>query len=155
MPRAIDFHVHPAFPEVARMLAGEPEEMRNFFRGDVLMESLEATAERFKGLDVLAVLLGTAVETTTGIAPLSNDLVAESVRRWPDVFVGFAGVDPWKGPDAIREAERAAGDLGLKGLKFHPGRQQFFPDDQRFDALFEKAQALGLICLFHTGMMAA
>ena len=155
MPRAIDFHVHPATPEVAQMLAGSADEMRAFFRSDVLMEPIEATAERFQSLDVLGVLLGTDVETTTGIPPLSNDFVADCVRRWPDVFVGFAGVDPWKGPDAIRELERGVTELGLKGLKFHPGRQQFFPDDQRFSQLFEKAAELGAICLFHTGMMAA
>ena len=137
------------------MLAGSADEMHSFFRGDVLMESLEATAERFQRLDLMAVLLGTDVETTTGLAPLSNDLVAEAVRRWPDVFVGFAGIDPWKGPAAIEETERCIGELGMCGLKFHPGRQAFFPDDRRFYPLFERAAELGAIALFHTGMMAA
>src|SRR5438105_10741647 len=119
MPRAIDFHVHPASLEVAAMLAGPPEQLSAFFRSDVLVESLAATAERYRALDVLGVLLGTDVQTTTGHAPLSNDLVADAVRRWPDVFVGFGGIDPWKGNDAIVEAERCIIELGLKGLKFH------------------------------------
>jgi predicted TIM-barrel fold metal-dependent hydrolase len=155
VPRAIDFHVHPALPEVSAMLAGTPEEMRAFFRSDVLVESLEATAARYKALGVMGVLLGTDVQTTTGLAPLPNDLVADAVRRWPDVFVGFAGVDPWKGHEAIEEAERCMRELGLRGLKLHPGRQAFFPDDRRFYPLWEKAAELGAIALFHTGMMAA
>jgi uncharacterized protein len=155
MARGIDFHVHPATTEVAAMLAGSPDEMRSFFRSDVLTEPLEATAARFEKLDLMAVLLGTDVETTTGIPPLSNDLVADAVRRWPHVFVGFGGIDPWKGHEAVREAERCLTELGLRGLKFHPGRQAFFPDDTRFSALFERAAELGGIALFHTGMMAA
>lgn len=31
-------------------------------------------------------------------------------------FIGFAGVDPHKGIDAVRELEHAVRDLGLKGL---------------------------------------
>ncbi len=155
MPRAIDFHVHPATPEVAAMLAGTAEEMRRFFRSDVLMEPLEQTAERYRRLGIQGVLLGTDVETTTGLAPLSNDLVADAARRWPDVFVGFAGIDPWKGNEAIAEVERCVRELGLRGLKLHPGRQAFFPDDPRFYPLWEKAAELGAIALFHTGMMAA
>ena len=45
----------------------------------------------------MAVLLGIDAETTTGIPAVSNDYVADAVRRYPDVFVGFASVDPWKG----------------------------------------------------------
>jgi uncharacterized protein len=45
--------------------------------------------------------------------------------------------------------------LGLRGAKFHPGRQRFLPADPQFDVLWEAASALGAICLFHTGMMAA
>lgn len=155
MPRAIDFHVHPATSEVAAMLAGSPEEMRAFFRSDVLVESLEMTAERYRRLDLVGVLLGTDVQTTTGLAPFPNDVIAQAVRRWPDVFVGFAGIDPWKGQEAIEEAQRCVRELGLRGLKFHPGRQAFFPDDRRFYPLYEMAAELGAIALFHTGMMAA
>src|SRR4051794_11570195 len=113
MPRAIDFHVHLANPETAAMLAGEPAELRAFFRSDVLMESLEATAERYRALDPLAVLRNADGETTPGIPPIPNDHIAEAVRRWPDTFVGFAGIDPWKGLEAVAEVERSLTELGL------------------------------------------
>jgi len=71
------------------------------------------------------------------------------------VLVGFAGIDPWKGELAIRELERSLKVLGLKGAKFHPGRQEFYPNDRRFYPLFETASSLGAPVLFHTGMMAA
>jgi uncharacterized protein len=71
------------------------------------------------------------------------------------VFLGFAGIDPWKGDLAVRELERSVRELGLKGAKFHPGRQEFYPNDRRFAELFETAASLNAPVLFHTGMMAA
>jgi len=63
--------------------------------------------------------------------------------------MGFGSVDPYD-DGALDELQRV-GDLGLPGLKFHPMMQQFDPGDQRFAPLWERAQDLGLICLFHTG----
>src|SRR5207302_880313 len=82
-----------------------------------------------------------------------NDHVAAAVREHPDVFMAFGGVDPWKGRLAIDEARRCREVLGFRGLKFNPGRQHFFPNDPRFGRLWQTAAELGLICLFHTGLM--
>lgn len=153
--RAIDIHVHPADERVARAWAGEPEEARRFFRGGWPEEDLDATAERYRRLDLFGVLLGADAETTTGIPPFPNDELAAACRRHPDVFVGFAGIDPWKGELAVRELERSVRELGLKGVKLHPGRQRFHPHDRRFYPLFETVAGLGVPVLFHTGMMAA
>ena len=153
--RGIDFHVHPCDPRIARAWAGEPADYERFFRGPVLAESDDAMAERFRGLGLMGVLLGADAETTTGIEPYPNDELAATCRRHSDLFVGFAGIDPWKGHAAARELERSIRELGLRGAKFHPGRQRFVPGDPRFDPLFELASELGAICLFHTGMMAA
>jgi len=153
--RAIDVHVHPTDERVAAAWAGDAEDARRFFRGDWPHEDLDGTAERYRRLDLFAVLLGADAETTTGVPPYPNDELAAACRKHPDVFIGFASVDPWKGELAVRELERSARDLGLRGLKLHPGRQEFYPNDRRFGALFETASGLGLPVLFHTGMMAA
>jgi predicted TIM-barrel fold metal-dependent hydrolase len=153
--RAIDVHVHPTDERVARAWAGDLDDARRFFRGAWPDEDLDGTAERYRALDVFAVLLGADAETTTGVPAYPNDTLAEACRKHPDVFIGFASVDPWKGLTAVAELERSARDLGLRGLKLHPGRQAFFPNDRRFSPLFETAASLQLPVLFHTGMMAA
>lgn len=153
--RAIDFHVHPADERVARAWAGDPDDAKRFFRGGWPQEDLDATAERYRQLDLFGVLLGADAETTTGVPAYPNDALAAACRAHPDRFVGFAGIDPWKGELAVRELERCVRELGLKGAKFHPGRQRFHPDDRRFYPLFETAAALHAPVLFHTGMMAA
>ena len=153
--RAIDVHVHPTDERIARAWAGETEDAERFFRGPWTHEDLDATAARYAALDTLAVLLGADAETTTGVPAYPNDELAAACRKYPERFIGFAGIDPWKGEQAIRELERCVGELGLKGVKLHPGRQQFYPNDTRFYPLFETASALGTPVLFHTGMMAA
>jgi predicted TIM-barrel fold metal-dependent hydrolase len=102
---------------------------------------------------MMAVLLATDDSTTSGLPPVPNDHVAQAVRDHPDVFIGFAGVDPWQGKLAMNEVRRAKEELGLVGLKFNPGRQLFYPNDPKFRPLWALAESLELVCLFHTGMM--
>jgi uncharacterized protein len=151
----IDMHVHPSDERVARAWAGEPADAERFFRGHWVEEDLEATATRYRQLDLMAVLLGADAETTTGVPAFPNDDLAAACAAHPDVFVAFAGIDPWKGELAVRELERSVRELKLRGAKFHPGRQEFYPNDRRFSPLFETAASLGVPVLFHTGMMAA
>ncbi len=154
-PVAIDCHVHPADARIARAWAGEPADYEPFFRGRVIQEGPAAMADRYRGLGLMGVLLGADAETATGLEPYPNDELAAICRTYPDRFVGFAGIDPWKGRAAIQELQRSVRELGLRGAKFHPGRQRFTPNDPRFMPLWEAASALGAIVLFHTGMMAA
>ena len=66
-----------------------------FFRGKLLNEDLNATAERYRGLD----LFGWCSALTRRQPRASRPIETTS---WPgvpehaDVFVGFAGIDPWK-----------------------------------------------------------
>jgi len=101
--RAIDVHVHPTDERIARAWAGDLEDAERFFRGPWTHEDLPATAERPRQLDVMAVLLGADAETTTGVPAYPNDELAAAVRTYPDVFIAFAGIDPWKGELAIHE----------------------------------------------------
>ena len=151
----IDVHVHPCDERIARAWGGEAADYEKFFRGKVLDEDTDAMAERYRGLGLMGVLLGADGETTTGVPPYPNDELAAICRAHPDLFVGFAGIDPWKGEAAVRELERSVNELGLRGAKFHPGRQRFLPSDPQFAPLWDAASSLGAVVLFHTGMMAA
>ena len=151
--RAIDMHVHvprqPGLPEI-----GIEEGLRRFFRMRSGPESAAEMAATYEELDVLGVIFSVDTQTTTGDPPDSNDYVAGIVREYPDRFIGFASVDPWK-DGAVDELERAVGDLGLRGLKLHPIHQAFFPNDPRFYPLYSTCSALGVPVLFHSGFGAA
>lgn len=152
MPRAIDIHVHPATRE---FLSGSLGEYRRaaeaYFRVKLEERSVDEMADEFRRLDIVAVLLAWDAESATGLPPVSNDFVAGCAGRHPDVFLGFASVDPLKGDAAVSELERAVRQLGLRGLKMHPTAQGFRPDDRRFYPLWEAAAALRIPVMFHTG----
>jgi len=122
-----------------------------FFRRSVPITRMDEVAKHYEKLDLVGVLLAWDAETATGLPPLTNDEIAGIVAEFPERFLGFASVDPWKGKRAVAEIERAVSELGLKGAKFHPGIQAFYPNDPRFSELFEKVTELGVPALFHTG----
>ncbi|HET9109235.1 MAG TPA: amidohydrolase family protein [Ktedonobacterales bacterium] len=152
MPRAIDFHVHLPIAEFMDVAIGKYRAgAEAFFRREVKLRDIEEIADYYTEQDMVGVLLAWDAETATGQKPLRNDTVAEIVRRYPRQFVGFASVDPHKGDRAIAEAQRAVRELGLSGMKFHPGIQAFYPNDPKFAPLFAAVADLGVPALFHTG----
>jgi predicted TIM-barrel fold metal-dependent hydrolase len=50
-----------------------------------------------------------------------------------------------------REAKRLIDDFGVKGFKFHPTVQGFYPNDKMAYRLYEVIAAAGLPMLFHSG----
>jgi len=150
---AIDVHVHPTSPEAIGVLGADLEAMGRYFGREIPQISMDELAQQYRARKMMAVLLAMDTSTSTGWPPVPNDHIAAAVRAHADVFIGFAGVDPWKGRLAVDEARRARELLGLRGLKLHPGLQKFAPNDDRFYPLWAAAAELGLVCLFHTGMM--
>lgn len=80
----------------------------------------------------------------------NNDYMAGILKDFPDRFVGFAGIDPRRGKEAIVELERCVGDLGFRGVKLWP-LTGFYPDDTTFYPFYERVEDLGVSILCHTG----
>ncbi|MQY25812.1 amidohydrolase family protein [Nocardia aurantia] len=81
-----------------------------------------------------------------------NDYIAAVVRTRPEVFIGYASVNPnYRGPKAaVRELERAITELGLHGLKLYPMYQDWSPADPVLAfPIFEKAEELGIPVMVH------
>jgi uncharacterized protein len=151
---AIDVHVHPTSPEAIGGFGSDLEAMGQYFGRSIPSVSIDKLADQYRAQRMMAVLLAMDSSTTSGRPPVPNDHIASAVRAHPDVFIGFAGVDPWKGRLAVDEARRAREMLGLRGLKLHPGLQKFAANEERFYPLWATAAELGLVCLFHSGTMA-
>lgn len=150
-PRAIDFHVHLPTPDwLDASMAGYVEAAEAYFRSPVERSSLAELADRYRGLNAMAVLLAWDAETATGRPRVPNETVAAAVRDYPDAFTGLGSVDPHKGEAAVAEVANIAA-LGLRGVKFHPSLQAFAPDDPAFDPIFAACEEHGLLALFHTG----
>ena len=150
--RAIDMHVHPGTKEYLVDAGGKylSDALEYFHRRDAVV-SVDEMAGYYRRVGMMGVLLAWDAETRTGLPPVTNDYVAGIVEKFPDVFIGFASVDPRKGAPAVRELERAVKDLKLRGLKLHPIAQAFYPNDRRFYPIWETAAALKIPVLLHTG----
>jgi predicted TIM-barrel fold metal-dependent hydrolase len=90
-------------------------------------------------------------ERVRGIKPVPNEEVAELAAENADVMIPFASIDPGRGAAGVREARRLIESYGVKGFKFHPQFQEFFPDDRAAYPLYEVIAEAGLPALFHTG----
>jgi predicted TIM-barrel fold metal-dependent hydrolase len=151
-PVAIDVHVHPSTKEYLVDAMGPFQEAAEaHFHTSIPVRSVDEMAEEFRTDRVLAVLLAWDASSAMALPPVTNDFVAECVQRHPDVFLGFASVDPWRGRAAVAELRRAVVELGLRGLKLHPSAQAFAPDDRRFYDLYAACAELEVPVLFHTG----
>lgn len=150
--RAIDMHVHPGTKEYLVDAGGKylADALVYFNKKDAVV-SLEEMANHYRDLDMIAVLLAWDTETQSGLPPVSNDYVAAAVQKYPESFIGFASVDPWKGKIAVAELTRAVKSLGLRGLKLHPIAQAFYLNDRRFYPLWETCASLKIPLLIHTG----
>jgi predicted TIM-barrel fold metal-dependent hydrolase len=148
--RAIDFHVHLPTPDwLDGSMDGYVEAAEAYFRSTVERQSLAELADKYRALDVLAVLLAWDAETATGRPRVPNETVAAACGEYPDAFTGLGSVDPHK-PSAVDEVAHIA-ELGLRGVKFHPSLQAFAPDDPRYWPVFAACERHGLLALFHTG----
>ncbi len=148
--RGIDVHTH--IPRRGGMAADpRAEQKQRYFKSPTMGMTVEQMVELYRKLEMVAVVFDIDKETTSDDPFEGNDYVAEVMQRYPDVFIGWASVDPWKGRAAVKELERAVTQLGLRGLKLHPITQAFFPNDERFYPIYAKAQELGIPVIFHTG----
>jgi uncharacterized protein len=78
-----------------------------------------------------------------------NGHLAELVRGHTDRLIGFAVVNPLH-PEAADDLEEAVGRGGISGLKLVP--TGWFPYDECAHRVYERAAALGLPILFHSGI---
>src|SRR5918994_2081091 len=150
--QAIDVHVHA---EVGR--AGE-DGLRPEWRaaaatyfGEHPLPTAEDVAAYYRERRLAAVIFTVDAETVTGRRAVPNEEIAEVAAANPDVLIPFASVDPNKGARAVEEAKRLVRDYDIKGFKFHPNVQAFYPNDRAFYALYEVIAEAGVPALFHTG----
>jgi predicted TIM-barrel fold metal-dependent hydrolase len=67
------------------------------------------------------------------------------------VAIPFASVSPHRGKEGVLLAKKLIREYRVKGFKFHPSVQDFFPNDRMAYPLYEAIAEAKLPALFHTG----
>jgi uncharacterized protein len=149
--RAIDVHVHPNNDEATAAGGEYLHWARATFKSGTDEVSVAATAQMYRERHMMAILLGKDARTNTRLPRIPNDSIARAVKEHPDVFFGFGSVDPLQDVHWCVEEVQRCSELGLVGLKFQQTVQGFLPNAERFYPIYEAAQRLSLVCLFHMG----
>ncbi|MCX7176196.1 MAG: amidohydrolase family protein [Proteobacteria bacterium] len=151
---AIDIHTHaekscrmPTDDEAQAM----EEAKKKYFKHATGQPSIPEIASYYRERRMACVIFPVDSECATGMHRVPNDEVAELVAQNSDVMIPFASIDPHKGKMGVREARRLIEEYGVKGFKFHPSIQAFYPNDRLAYPLYELIAEHGLPALFHTG----
>jgi predicted TIM-barrel fold metal-dependent hydrolase len=82
---------------------------------------------------------------------ITNEEIAELAHQHSDVAIPFASINPHRGAEGVRLAKKLINEYGVKGFKFHPSVQGFFPNDRMAYPLYEAIAEAKLPALFHSG----
>jgi uncharacterized protein len=151
---AIDVHVHIEADSHGHLSLDDEliEASAKYFRADHdRTPSLEQIAEKYRSLNMAAVVFTVDSSTATGHRSISSEEIAEQAAAHADVLIAFGSVDPNRGADAVAQARALVNDFGVRGFKFHPSLQAFAPNDTACYPLWEAIESLGVPALFHTG----
>ncbi len=90
-------------------------------------------------------------EAQIGARRIPNEEVADAARENADIMIAFASIDPHKGKMGVREARALIAGGVIRGFKFHPTVQGFFPNDRMAYPLYEVIAEHKLPAVFHSG----
>jgi uncharacterized protein len=150
---AIDVHTHAEVSSRtgADGLTPELRAASAAYFGEAGLPTAEDVAAYYRERNMVAVIFCVDCESVTGSAPVPNEEVAEVAAANPDVLIPFASIDPARGRRAVLDARRLIAEHGVRGFKFHPNLQAFYPNDRSVYPLYEVIAEAGLPALFHTG----
>jgi len=149
---AIDIHTH-AWKSALQPADDVPDEqkeaMGRYFRYQPQHSTVPEMAAYYRRLKMAFVVF--TVDNAHERSKISNEEIAELAHQNGDVAIPFASIDPARGAEGVREARRLIKDLGVKGFKFHPSVQGFYPNDRAAYPLYEAIAEARLPALFHSG----
>jgi predicted TIM-barrel fold metal-dependent hydrolase len=149
---AIDVHTHAwkSALQVDDKPTASQEAMGRYFRYQPQHQTVPEMADMYRKLKMAFVVF--TVDGEKGASRgITNEEVAEVAHQNADVAIPFASINPHRGAEGVRAAERLITDYKVKGFKFHPSVQEFFPNDRLAYPLYEAIAEAKLPALFHTG----
>jgi len=151
---AIDVHTH------AEVSCRQPQDevwqeyeaaASRYFKAAVKRPTIAETVAYYRERRIGLVMFTVDTEHEMGVRRISNQEVIDAARENSDIMIAFASIDPHKGKLGVREARQLIADGGIRGFKFHPTCQGFFPNDRMAYRLYEVIAEHRLPAIFHSG----
>src|SRR5487761_2007565 len=98
---------------------------------DILFEEMDAAGVRY------GVVMGRAASGQLG--GVGNSAIVNAVKRWPDRFVGFLGIDLENISASVAEAHQLVNEPGIVGISIEPGSSKTprLADDPALTPIYE------------------
>jgi uncharacterized protein len=148
--RAVDVHTHAETsrerPDEKHIFAERAEE----YFGEGMAPNAWDVADYYRRRNMAAVIFTVDMEPKTAQERVPNEEILQAAKDNPDVLIPFASVHPARGAMGVKEAKRLI-ESGVRGFKFHPNLQDFFPNDRMAYPLYDVIAEAELVALFHTG----
>ena len=146
---AIDVHVHAWAPGASHddpMLV----QATKYF-GDVKApETLDDMAAYYRERRMACVVF-TVDGKNQSKAHVTNDEVLAFAERNDDIVIPFVSVDPTRGAEGVKEAQRLIATGKVRGFKLHPQTQAFYANDPAIYPFYEVVEAAKLPIIVHSG----
>lgn len=113
--------------------------------------TIAETLDLYRALKIGLIMFTVDTEFQIGNRRIPNEEIAEAASDNSDIMIAFASIDPHKGMMGVREARHLIESGAVKGFKFHPTCQGFFPNDRMAYGLYELINHYKLPAIFHTG----
>ena len=155
----IDFRFRPHTKKTLETLSNSPifrkgllESGRDLDAFVASAKTMDAIADELKAANFMrAVIVGRDAETTYQFKPNHEEIIP-FLQKYPDLFVGFAGVDPHKGMDAVYQLEDLVKNHGFCGAAIDPMYAQIRSNHERYYPIYAKCCELDLPVIITTGL---
>lgn len=158
--KVIDFRIRPPFEDFLKEEASffTQEKLDKFEKQTSLKVGVSARETSMEkcisemdeaGIDI-------AVVSPRRKKGVSNQTIVDIVEKYPDRFIGLAGVDVFNVEEALDEIDKYIINGPLKGLTIECGFATDTPsmafDDHRMYPIYDKCQKEGIFILYTTGL---
>jgi uncharacterized protein len=151
---AIDVHTHVHFSTSAKHSdegTARMGEMKEHFKSDVLGMDLPDLAAYYRERKMAAVAFTIDNLGDPGEHAPTSEEIGDLAAEHPDAIIPFGSVHPMRGKAGAKIARRLLEEHGIRGFKFHPSVQEFYPNDRIAYPIYEVLAEYGVPALFHTG----
>ena len=104
------------------------------------------------GIDAAFLTSAAGMCASLEASKLCNDKARQAARDYPGRFIGAAHAHPLGGPDAMRELNRCAQELGCPGVVITSEMNGLFLDAPELEPFWSEAERLGLFVFVHPAL---
>ena len=155
----IDFRFRPHTRETLEALSSSPifrkgllesgRDLEDFVK---MAKNMDELAEELRAADFMrAIIVGRDAETTYQFKPNHKEIIP-FLKKYPDLFIGFAGIDPHKGMEAVYQLDKLVKDDGFSGAAIDPMYARIRSNHERYYPIYAKCCELDIPIIITTGL---